>query len=102
MYNYRVPKFKDNSSCLYKHIDYLISYPAGRPDELCKWKQVLRDMGFPKQQRLAETAVVITDMHNPSGIRLGCEIFDKYLEANTLRDQVVVPVVLKERGFSIE
>ena len=86
LYNYRGPIVKDNSTCLYKHIKYLISYPAGRVDKLKEWSQHLRDIGFKENHRFAETAVVITDMNNPNGIRLCCEIFDMYMKAQTLRD----------------
>lgn len=46
--------------------------------------------------------MVITDTHNPYGIELESSIFELYKSAGTLRDQVVVPVVLRERQHTID
>ena len=47
-YNYRAPLSMDNATCLYKHIDYLIKFPAGIPKKLMEWKNKLQRMNFPK------------------------------------------------------
>ena len=99
LYNYRAPSAMDNASCLYKHIDYLINFPAGVPEKLKEWKNKLKSMGFPQNQKTAETAVVITDMHNSNGVELESEIFEMYKSTGTYRDQVVVPIVLRNKNY---
>lgn len=44
IYNYRAPSALDNATCLYKHINYLINFPAGIPEKLIEWKNKLRAM----------------------------------------------------------
>ena len=47
IYNYRAPILKDNYKCLYKHMDYLIQFPAGNVSKLKKWKELMLNIGLP-------------------------------------------------------
>lgn len=110
IYDYKPIGHYNNIDDIYKHIDYLlwyfIEYQKNNnykyKSNMLKWKNKLLNENYPINSGLLETAVVITNLHNKNANILENQIFDKYYEVNTLRDQIVVPYILWINNINIK
>lgn len=96
----KYPEHKLNYESIYKHIDYLIDVNVGNLNELTEWRKKLKEEEYPEKNIVFETAIILTDLKNKKGKTIQDEIFRKYKEVNSRRDQVVVPYVLWKMGLS--
>lgn len=95
-------KYEYGVKDIYNHIDYLIEYKVGGKENMLRWKDQLERYGYPKGQGIMETCVLLTDLKNEECKSLYKEIFDKYLEVNTQRDQIIVPYILWRHSINMD
>lgn len=86
---------------IYNHIDYLMQYNVGNKQNLLKWKEKLSKEKYPTKQGVLETCIILLDTRNTEPRKLFNEIFNAYLEANTQRDQIIVPYILYKNDIPL-
>ena len=109
IYDYKPQSHPNNSDDIYKHIDYLLWYfieyeknPNYKyKNNMISWRNTLLNENYPQNSKLLETAVVITNLHDKNAKNLENQIFNKYYNVNTLRDQIVVPYILWINNINI-
>ena len=110
IYDYRPKTHPHNDDDIYKHIDYLLWFFIEKQknpnykykNNMLSWKTKLLNENFPENSGVLETAVVITNLYNKQAQNLENQIFDKYYEVNTLRDQIVLPYILWKNNINIK
>lgn len=98
----KFPKYKFNYRGVYAHIDYLLGVGVGNKENLKYWKTKLKLKGFPENTGLPETAIILTDLHSEYAQLIQKNIYRKYKEVGTLRDQPIIPYVLWIMGIPLD
>lgn len=110
IYDYKPKTHPHNDDDIYKHIDYLLWFFIEKQknpnykykNNMLSWKNTLLFENYPENSGVLETAVVITNLYNKQAEYLENQIFNKYYEVNTLRDQIVLPYILWKNNIKIK
>ncbi len=89
-------------NCVYDEIDACIKFKKGNKANLKKYKAYLKSINYPKNNGLLEATVIAYNLISLNFVKIMDEWWNKFIDFDTNRDQIVLPLVLHDCKISLD